>query len=338
MDKKKILIVAGMIVLGLVAWSLFKGDDSARSEDYVFDNNTYNLPVKDVAESRRMVSFEDADVNRYFADGQVNSYTLNFFNFLQKKFAEFEKVGDHLEAVRQYLRSVMSPEEAEKMFELYRKYVDYQLALTQETQNWKNPQTPADIIDFLRKTQKFRRDFFGQELADALFGADLKSREYQVRRREIMKDDDLYADEKKRRMQDLNDDMWGRDASDLDSYITPYVRYQETLDLYKRDLSEMKDGDKSSKIDEIRNEIFPADVVEDLKKVDAQMAAEEKLEQDYRVAEERIRRDPNLTREQKTAAINDLQNSMFGEEGAASFRRLEEMRTDLEKMQSGAKK
>ena len=109
-------------------------------------------------------------------------------------------------------------------------------------------------------------------------------------------------------------------------------RNQEKLKIYDRDLSEIPSDDaRQEKIREFRKEFFAPEIVQRLNEVDLQLEQEARREEIYRQREKTLQENPDLTGEQKTTRIRQLQDEMFGEE-ADAFRRSETMRIEREKM------
>ena len=133
----------------------------------------------------------------------------------------------------------MSSDEAEKLFAVYKTYMQYQMGLADKTKSWGTPSSPEDAIAFLHKLQDYRRDVFGKDAADALFGTSVKAEEYPIRRGMIVGDKELYGAEKEKRLKDLNKNMWGEEAEAVDAYAKPYSKYQEKLQIYEKDLAEL---------------------------------------------------------------------------------------------------
>jgi lipase chaperone LimK len=184
----------------------------------------------------------------------------------------------------------------------------------------------------LKQIQQFRRDRLGVELADKLFGADVKAKEYAFRRADIVGDKLLYGEAKEDMLKQLNEDMWGEDADAVEKHPNDYNRYKEKLLIYKKDMDEIDSDElRQKKIKEFRNEFFTPEVVKRLDKVDQQIVAEKQNNDDYREKEKKILENTGLTEETKNKKIEALQNEMFGEE-ADAFRRRENMRIGLEKM------
>lgn len=320
MKAKKIIAV--IAIIGVIAAVIHLMMRKKESGGYILPNQAV-ITLKDVEAYYDSVDFEKENPREYFADGVINPYTLKYFEFLDDKFKDSKDLDDHLERAREYLYTVMSTEEADRLMAVYRVYMNYQLGLVEKMKQWGTPSTPEEAIALLRRVQEYRREVFGREAADALFGASVKAQEYPIRRGMIVQDKNIYGAEKEKRIAALNREMWGDEADAVDTYPTSYSRYQEKLEIYAKDLGEMRtEEERQAKIREIRRQIFTTDQVKRLEDVDNLLAQEKKKEEEYAERERRIRSDPNLDKDEKEKKIRELQDSMFGGEADAFRRRL----------------
>ncbi|HOD15906.1 MAG TPA: lipase secretion chaperone [Spirochaetota bacterium] len=320
MNKRKMIIAAALAIVVIIIITLVMRRNS--SEGTIIDES-YRIKLKDIELYYKKVDFNEDNIDDYFANSVINPYTLKFFLSLDEKFKDSKNLEDHLERVRQYLFSIMSADDAEKLFAVYKTYMDYQIGLVEKTREWGSPATPEEAIEFLHDIQKYRREVFGKEAADALFGASVKAQEYPIRRSMIINDKEMYGADKEKRIQELNKKMWGDEADAVDAYTKPYTRYQEKLQIYEKDLSELPaEADKQAMIRKFREEIFTTEQVQRLDEVDRVIEQEQKKETDYYAKESRIKSDPNLDADEKAKKIEELQNDTFGEEAEAFRRRL----------------
>jgi len=360
--KRKIIAVIGVSVLLLILgyWLFPKGDESS---DYIFDNS-YKISLEDVKRSRRSLpvlssTTSDMQKNKFnaaqatgtegaltnppdagldlkamFKDGLINSYTtLKYFKHIEHLFRKSATPGEHLDSVKDYLFSQFPESEAKILFETYRNYLQCEIDLAEEMKNLTSAKSTEEAIEILKKIQEFRRERLGAELADKLFGTDVKAKEYAFRRADIVGDDSLKGDTKTELLKKLNTDMWGEDADAVEKHPNEYNRYREKMLIYKKDLDELGSEEaRQAKIKEYRKEFFTPEVVKRLDEVDQQMAVEKQNETLYRKKEKQILESTGLTEENKKQKLEKLQDEMFGKE-ADAFRRSEAMRTGLEKLQ-----
>lgn len=354
---KKIIAIIGIFVLLFIFgyWLFPKDDDQA---EYIFDKS-YNISLDDVKKSRRSLPRkpEDAslithdgkalesdknpdnlkkknlDLKKIFAEGLINSYTtFKYFKHLEHLFRKSTSLGEHFEQVRQYLFAEFSESEAQKLFETYKNYLTCEMDLLEEFRNLTSAKSTEEAIRTLKQIQEFRRDRLGVELADKLFGADVKAKEYAFRRADIIGDNSLYGSAKEDLIKQLNEDMWGEDAQNIEKHPNDYNRYKEKIKVYKKDFDEIESEEmREAKIKEFRNEFFTPEIVKRLEGVDDQIAAEKQNEKDYREKERILLEDTKLTKATKDKKLIELQNEKFGEESDA-FRRRETMRIEREKL------
>ncbi len=329
MDVKRILAMAGIVVAILVVIHLATRDGGEKKTGYIIDDQG-GISYNEVRESLKKVNFDEDKPDSLFSKGVVNPYTLKFFNYLIKRFSDIKDFDKHYLAVQEYLYSVMPMEKADQLLALYKKYIEYQRNLSSRLNSWGMPRNAEEAIDRLHKLQDYRRQIFGKETADALFGAEIKAREYPIRRSAIVYDKDIYGSEKEEMIKNLNQEMWGE--TDVEEYANPYNRYKEKLEIYNKDLSEMSGAERDQRIKEYRKQYFTPDQVARLEDVDKVIAEEKETESEYRSDEVRIMNDPNLTPEKKTEKVEKLQEKYFGKEGAEAFRRRETIDKELEKM------
>ncbi len=357
--KKRIAAFAGLVLLIIAAGYWFypkeTTDEYLAAPEYIFDKS-HHITLDDVITSRKPIPRdardapgrdraaaadgsgseteprEEFDIRELFSEALINSHTtLRYFKHLETLFKDSANLGDHLERARQYLFSEFSASEARQLFEAYEKYIECEIALSNEFMDFGLVRTPQDAIAMLQRIQDVRREMLGEELADQLYGAEVKAREYAFRRAAIV-GDDLYGTEKEALLNTLNTDMWGDEADAVASHPNEYTRYRETLQIYEKDLSEMPSEDaRQEKIQEFRRQFFEPEAVERLEAVDRQIEREKQRETLYREKEARLRQDTALTEEEKQAQILDLQDDMFGQD-AEAFRRSETMRIEREKM------
>lgn len=356
---RKKIALAGIVLLILLSgyWLYPKEttNEYAADPEYIFDQS-HNITLEDVVQSRKPISRdpgfsaghdrpaaadgpeteteprEEFDIRELFSEALINSHTtLRYFKHLETMFKDSANLGDHLERVRQHLFSEFAASEARQLFEAYEKYIECEIALSNEFMDFGLVRTPQDAIAMLQRIQGIRREMLGEELADQLYGAEVKSREYAFRRAAIV-GDDLYGAEKEALLNTLNTDMWGDEAEAVASHPNEYTRYRETLLIYEKDISEMPSEDaRQEKMQEFRRQFFEPEAVERLEAVDRQIAREKQRETLFREKEAQLRQNPELTEEEKQAQIQELQDDMFGQD-AEAFRRSETMRIEREKM------
>lgn len=328
MKQKKQIILALSAILTIAAaiiiYNIVKPSPKQKPlpKDYIitqkFSNNNY-FKNPDQAENE--------DVKKAFSKEVVTPYTMNFFKLLLRSFP-YPDSPEAWARIRDFLYEHMSPEKADELLALFKKYLEYEEVMYKSTDKWQMPNDPAGYIAKLHELQDYRREYFGKETADILFGEDIKETEYSIRKNDVLLNNNLYGDQKKALLNQLNNDMWSDDNNPTND-LPQFDKYNEELKIYNRDLSEMNESQKAEKIKTIREEFFTPEVVSRLEKVDQQMSDERNREIVYRQQEAEITSNSSLSESEKNQKIMDLQTSTFGED-ADAFRRREALKKATE--------
>ncbi len=344
--KKKVIAVSTVCVIFFLLGILLYPRNSNQPE-YIIDKQ-YEIRLSDVEKSRSSLprtqqilsekhnEGEPADngtiidLKAVFSEGLINTRTtLKYFKHMEHLFRKSTTLGEHFDKVKQYLFSHFPEDEAGILFDTYEKYLICEMDLLGEYRNFTGAGTPEEALDVLARIQDFRRARLGRELADKLFGADVKAKEYAFRRAAIVTDD-LYGEEKENRIRELNEGMWGNEADDVEAHPNPYNRYQEKIKLYQKDLGEMaSDAARQEKIRDFRKDFFEPETVEKLDAVDRQIAEEQQRENDYKEAENQILETAGLSDAEKEERIRQLQEQIF-KDSAEEFRRRDTIQKDRE--------
>jgi len=327
MTKKKIIIAVGVAVilafvaLRVVNYMTYKAEEHYLKRHYIFDKGFPGNRNKPASPS-----------SSYLSDGIATAKTLDLFRFLEQRFAvqSVEQLHEHFSKVKKYLHSQFKESEARRLFEIYKKYLKCEIELGNNPKYRAKTSEPKLILMLLYKIQNVRRARLGKGTADALFGMDVKEREYLLRRSLIIDDSTLCGKEKESGLQGLKYDMWDGEVISIGEDNNPYNRYQLKLLLYQKDLSELSEGKRTNKIEEFRKEFFSKEQVKRLREVDDQIAREKENMARYRVAEKEILDSRKITEEEKDKRIKALQEKFFGKD-AEAFRRREIMYRGAEK-------
>ena len=318
------LVILAVIVINVVSGS-FGGADSK-----IISAPADKVSYQDVRDYLKKVDFNENNSREIFKNKIINNYTLKYFKFMQSRFKDMS-LEDHLIAVKAYLYSAMDMKEADMLFEVYKKYIEYENMLALELSKMDTINSTNDYLNVLRLMKKKQEDFFGKENAEILFGASLKMKEYPIRRSAIINDNNMYASEKEEKIKKLNKEMWGNDWENVENSKKPYVAYNEKLSLYSKDFLGMSAEDKLAKINEVRREIFPQEIVERLENLDRELEAEKEQEGFYREKYDSIMNDNTLTASQKQERIYSIQSEIFGDNAELIRRRekIEEGKLDI---------
>jgi lipase chaperone LimK len=325
--KKKKIIITGLVILviGIIGYMLYA-------------KHSRDIPVNIIGAGQK-IKLQDIkmffkgfpaqslneDPRKYFSQEIINVYTVRFFKFIETQI-EFTNREEHLKAVKAYLHSVLDPQKAEEMFTLYEKFIDYEIGMHEKAKSWGQPKTADELLRYLQAIQDYRREVLGVDVADAMWGAEVKANEYTIRKNSIKADPNLYGAEKEKRINALKEDMWGAEASLIEdppqSDPEKYSSYQEKQAIYQKDLQELPAAERIEKIKDFRKEYFSPEQITRLEQVDAELEADRKREADYYAQEKTIMSNPGIADDKKEEAIKELQNNTFGEEAEAFRRRL----------------
>ncbi|MBW1990130.1 MAG: hypothetical protein JRI97_11390 [Deltaproteobacteria bacterium] len=270
------------------------------------------------------------DMRDRYADHMIlDTYTLKYFRHLARMFADARGRADHLDQVRAFLEENFPAEDAAAIYELYEKYLQTEMELAEAQKQWDIPRSPEEVVAMLERCHTFRQERLGEEIADALYGAELKARIYATRRGAIVADKDLYGEQKEALIRELNEKTWDEPHQEVESIPTAYNRYREKLAMYERDIKEAPSGQaREEMVQDFRKEFFAPEVVQRMEEVDRAMAEEREKARRYREQEAKIRENEELSPKEKQERITDLQDRTF--EDPEAFRRLEAMRRELE--------
>ena len=326
MTKKKIIIL-GVVALAviIIGYALY----SKHSKDVPVNiiGSEQKIKLQDIKMFFKGFPAQtiNEDPRKYFSEEIINVYTVRFFKFIETQI-EFTNREQHLKAVKAYLNTVLDPQRADEMFVLYEKFLDYDISLQEKTKSWGQPKTAEELLKYLQVIQDYRREVFGAEIADAMWGAEVKFNEYIIRKNSIKLDQNMYGAEKEKKIAALKEDMWGTKAASIEDppQTDPekFSSYQEKQAIYQKDLQELPEDQRMEKIKEFRKDYFSSEQIARLEQVDKELASDKKKESDYYAQEKEIINNPAIADDKKAELIRELQNDTFGEEAEAFRRRL----------------
>lgn len=351
MSKNKIYGAMAIVVVLTIAAIIFnhtgKNHETAKlesEENYlvqlqkVEQNNHWkavsNEAVKNYLLQRK--DFTQQNIQARFMGGVVNQDTLIFFRFLDDLFKNAQDVQDSLKQARQYLLSVLPPDRAEQILELYKKYIHYQIDILDNFRGLSKTGKPDEALLNFEKIKAERRKTFGREDAEVIFGASEKVEEYSIRRRMILADNYLSGLEKERRLRLLHEAMWGEDVMPFDANSSAYSRYQEKLIIYQNDLAGAQtEAEKEALLEKFRREIFTPGELQRMEEAKLASSEEAKVKENYYAREKDILNDPSMSQEVKDMKIRELQDFVFGQE-AEAFRREESIQKSTQEARQQA--
>lgn len=321
--KKKLIITASVIGVLLIILNVLFRSTSYDVESYI-SPSAEKISYDDVKDYLKKIDFSRIKESGYLTSGKtVNKHTIRFFKYIQNMFRD-KSYDEHIAAVKEYFMSVMDPEDAKELIGYYKKFLEYENEAASLISSTGKLETADDYLQLLSKIKKMQIRYFGIDDAETLFGAEIKAQEYPVRRGAVIYDKNLYGKDKEAQIAELNRDMWGDQATEIENSRKPYIKYQDKLSIYDKDLQEMDEASRSEKIREFREGIFPPDVVERLDKVDKILAAESEQNRTYKSGFEKITGDTSLNETEKQQKIIELQNSIYGDQ-AESIRQIEDI-------------
>jgi len=315
---KKIVILTGVIAVisGVI---FFTGNDILNKvkiirldNNYIFDKN-----FKIVLDDENVAKLE------FIKDGLPTDRTLGLFYELgeQFKLTSLNDLHEHFKQVEVYLNKHFNKNDASKLHELYKKYLESEVALSSSSEFKEKSDSTGMLLFNLNEIYNFRIQKLGKPLTDALFGRDLKKREYSTRRTIIINDQTLYGKEKEKKLEELKIGMWGEIPIYHIEDSNSFNKYHFKIYLYNKDLSELSKNDRDKKIKDYRKEFFTTQELQKLDEVDTQLAEEMHQLKLYRESETEIL-NLSLNQELKDKKIRELQDKFFGSE-AEAFRRAE---------------
>lgn len=340
-----IAVISAAALLTLIGFLLYPEDTP--ENEYIFDRND-GISLRDVEKAGRLLpDHKDAagtasacGIDQARHDGtpeQDNDFnpekllseplmkpriSLRYFRHLKHRLRNSSTMGEHLEKARQHLQSLLPAKDAEKLYNTYENYLQCEMQLQNEFRNFADAQNPKEAIELLGRIQEFRRAQLGQQLADRLFGTEVKEKEYSFRRAGIISDQSLYGKEKEKRIRELNEQMWGESRPKVKDREDAYKRYREKLKIYRKDLAEMESAEaRQEKIREFRQQVFDEQTAEALQSVDRQIAEDRRREETYREKKKQIEQNPDLSESEKKQRIDDLRADTFKDEADAAKRR-----------------
>ncbi len=192
-----------------------------------------------------------------FSKDIANKFTIDLFKFLQFKFQN-DDLDSHYSEVLKYLISKYGEDKAQEFLELYKKFTKYEMDLPRKDFfKREQPKTASEALELLSEIQKHRENFFSKELADNLFGEEVRMYEYQLIHNEIAKDPNMYGKEKEQKISSLQNKIWDESGEKIE--MSEMDRYNLKLRLYKKDLLELNPEQQKEMMRKFRSEIFTPD-------------------------------------------------------------------------------
>jgi len=283
MNKKNILIVLTLAIsvsgLGFFFSESFSKREPISAQDavknYLIDQNRrigveetsiaigLNLPSKTGEQSSNQApSNSDENAEGLIANDQSGGLPehnlADYFRYLQTNIGEGRSPSEHTEAIQEHLLSTLSPETAGELIDLYEKFTNFERDAVTRAEEWDMPESADETLGLIGNMQAYQQEYFGPEMADSLFGAEMKVMEYNARRAIIINDSQVSASEKERLLDQLGAGMWGEEAyREMNKNKDPYDILDEKLLVYGHELAALDPDTRKQEIQNMRDEILP---------------------------------------------------------------------------------
>ncbi len=326
MKRSKLFVCLALTIL-LFTTLFYVLKKPVAKKEYIFNSHS-NISLDDVARtstalSKSSLDFSEQVVSDFDTTSEmvIDHNTLRFFKSLEQLFPESKDVNEHLEAIKNHLLSLYPPSIANALFTTYQSYLTCELELASKVDIRElNSYNTEEVIETLTKIHNLRREKLGQDIADSLFGAKVKAAEYNIRKAAILSNNDLYGADKENALEELNNNMWGDEADNVNRNSSAFNMYQEKLKIYKKDIEELDSEEESQAyIKQFREEFFSTETIEKLETAEKKRKEEDTKEADYFSKESEIMNSSEFNDEEKAEMVKDLQNELFGD-GAENFR------------------
>ncbi len=167
---KKKIIITGLVIAAVCIIGYMLYSKQSKTVPVNIISSSQKISIQDVKKFLKGFPSQSANENprELFSKDLVNSYTVRFFKFIQTQM-NFTNREEHLKAVKAYLFSVLDPQKAQEMFALYEKFFDYEISLREKMKSWGEPKNADELLRYLQTVQNYRRQIFGNEIADAMW-------------------------------------------------------------------------------------------------------------------------------------------------------------------------
>jgi len=246
---------------------------------------------------------------------------LSLFKSLQRIFIKSTDLGSHLNDVYDYLMKNFDKKTAEALFKIYSKYIKCDQLLSSKMPSLTNVESLQDVLNAIDYVSDFRKDYLGDQLYNALYADSATKKKFIVKRNYILKNKDLYSYEKKAQIEDLNNEN-NTYAKEVEP-VRPFDKYQEALNLYSKDLTEMSPDEIKEKKEALKEEIYPEGTLERLKLLHAKDSIYNKKVSNFYSNKEEIESDDSLTDKEKIEKLEKMQASTFTSNELDRFKRNE---------------
>lgn len=278
MNKKNILIVLALVISVSGLGFFFSGAGSEREpisaqgavKNYLIDQNRrigveetsiargLNLPSETGEHSSSPDENSEGLIANDQSGGLPEHNLADYFRYLQTNIGEGNTPSEHTEAIREHLLATLSPEKAGEMIDLYEKFTNFERDAVARAEEWDMPESADETLDLIGKMHAYQQEYFGQETADSLFGAEMKVMEYNARRAIIINDTQTSGLEKEHLLDQLGAGMWGEEAyREMNKQKDPYDILDEKLLIYGNELAAVDPDTREQEIAILREKYLP---------------------------------------------------------------------------------
>lgn len=280
----------------------------------------HDITARDYQDFMARREFDHPDHGALFANGVVTRQTIPFLNHLAMQYRELPEPG-RTKAVNDAIIGLLGPgDRGDAMLEIARLHLANQREEAKHRIRWFSERDMEKVLVNLREMQDARRARFGRERADILFGTEIKSLEYTLRKHAITTDKKMPGREKEKRLTSLRKSMWGNEAATIDSWQTPAQRCGEKIALYENDFRDLDEDERLKRIRQIRLEFFPLDEVKRMEAADRRSAIARRRDREYYRRSRPILEDRDITDAEKSELLMNLQHEIYGSPGGAGIR------------------
>jgi hypothetical protein len=215
------------------------------------------------------------DFQAIFKDSALNTHTANIAELLQMAFeSSAEDLGRHFQQVENFLRTRFEEDDAivADFMGFYRDYSEFRISQSQQPHPlWlENPETMEDAIRINLEKQQYRRAFFGQTVADQVWGIELKDAEINMKILQIVRDED-YGSGTEIKEQLVTDLQFERSDDAQTEETIQKTRLYVKLATHGEELLKMTDEERNAKIAEFRSEIYSEEEAGKLEQIEREI-------------------------------------------------------------------
>jgi len=204
--------------------------------------------------------FSGIDLSLLMKDSAINKHTLNISNIFQAKFNDSaEDLDEHFRQIEGDLISAqVDAFVVVEFINFYRDFVAFETTQANEPHHlWlEEPDSIDDAIGLNKDKQQYRREVFGQTVADEVWGHELKVYEYNLSAMKIVRDENYGEgmEIKDQILADLHEQTWGNEEIDVQENLK--MQFYIKLASHGEALLSMSEIKRNEKIAEFRSEIF----------------------------------------------------------------------------------